>query len=161
MLRATSTTVRLKGDGESLAADPDDLRREGLEGARPGREPERDARLLVRAATYAPPEREARHRRRRHREEAPADAAEAARAERRQARDAGAAGPRQRPRGSRAAGARAEVGRPDPAAGSRLAGADARGPAGQARREREGAVRPHRVLPLAEGGHEGAVLRRR
>ena len=63
-----------------------------------------------------------------------------------------------RARGSRAPGARAQVGRPAAAAGPRRPGAAARGPAGAARAEREGALRADRVVPVAEGSDEGAVL---
>src|SRR5947208_619185 len=82
---------------------------EDFEDARPRREPNRDARLLVREAAGVAPERQARRRRRRDRQEAIADADADARAERRKARDAGAPGAGRRARGPRAAGARAEV----------------------------------------------------
>src|SRR5438132_13545603 len=127
---------------------------EVLEAARPRRGSERDARLLVRAAAPAAPEREARGRGRRHGEEAAPDADGAARAERGQARHAGAPGARLRPGGSGATGTRAEVRSPAAAPGARPAGAAARGPAGEAGREREATAGEDRGLPLAEGGHQ-------
>ena len=51
--------------------------------------------------------------------------------------------------------------RADRAAGARPAGHRARGPAGEADRLREEAAREDRGLPHQEGGHQGAVLRRR
>ena len=80
---------------------------EVLEAARPRREPDRDARLFVRAAVAAAPERQARHRGRRHVEEAARDA-DSSSSRAGQARDAGAPGAGGGPRGSRAAGARAQ-----------------------------------------------------
>src|SRR5829696_1012362 len=84
--RASATTLlghqARRTDGGLVAALHDDLPLEGVEGSRPGGEPERDTRLLVRAAVAAAPERQARDRGCRHREEA-APAPAAAGAERR------------------------------------------------------------------------------
>src|SRR3954452_15071963 len=92
-----------------IDARPDVTRRdcdqgEVLEAARPRREPERDAGLLVRAPAAVAPEREARRRRRRHLQETARAADQDARAEPRQAGHAGPRGARPEPRGSRAAG---------------------------------------------------------
>ena len=86
---------------------------------------------------------------------------DAARAEPRQARRAGAPGAGGRPRGSRASGARAQVRRPAAAPGARPQVAELEAAAGEARRVREAAFGQDRGVPLAEGGHQGAVLRRR
>src|SRR5689334_18585159 len=95
-------------DGRPDATREPDREGEDLEAAQQGGEPDRDARLFVRAAASALAERQARHRGRRHLQEAAADADGAAGAERREARDPGAAGAGGEPRGSRAAGARAQ-----------------------------------------------------
>src|SRR2546423_1506963 len=168
MLRSTSTGARLPPKSATWRFDarPDVTRLDGrqgevLEAARPRRGSRRDPRLLVRAAASAATEREARRRGRRDREEAPRDADAAARAERRQARDTGTPSGRGRSRGPRAPGARAEVRHPAAAPGARPAGAGTRGAAGEARREPEAAPGEDRGLPLAEGGHQGAVFGRR
>ena len=141
-----------------MAALHVDFQVEGLARARPRREPDRDAGLLVRADDPAAPEREARRRRRRHGEEAARAADAVDRAERRQARDAGAPGRRREPRGSRAAGARAQGGGAAAASGARHAGAAAPEPAGRADRLAAAARGEDRVVPLREGSHQGAVL---
>src|SRR5918912_3710074 len=82
-----------------------------LEAARPSGESGGDARLLVRATARAAPEREARRRRRRDGQEAAAAADGESRAVGREARVAGASGDGGGARGSRATGARAQVGR--------------------------------------------------
>src|SRR5712691_6221692 len=119
MLRATSTTVRYRctcdeeeRNGGIDVPDDDDHQGEVLDTLEPGREPERDARLFLREAARVPAERQARDRGRRHGQEAAPAPDPAARAERRQARHPGAPGGRREPRGSRAGGARAEVGYP-------------------------------------------------
>src|SRR5919204_5180600 len=101
MLRAISTSGTLtvehtkrRTDGRPDATRVADREGEDLQDAEQGGEPDRDARLLVRAAAAAPAERQARNRRRRHLEEAAPDADRSARAERREARDAGAPGAR-------------------------------------------------------------------
>src|SRR5919197_1891161 len=98
MLLAISTAgtlpakLRRRFDGRPDV--PRIARRQGedLEGSRQGREPDGDARLLVREAARAAPERQARAGPRRHREEAAADAVGEPRAERREARGPSAAG---------------------------------------------------------------------
>src|SRR5437667_1632312 len=99
MLRATSTAVRYRHicdeeepNGGSDVPDDDDHQGEVLRPLEPGREPERDARLLLREAARVTAERQARDRRRRHGEEAAPAPDRAARAERRQARDPGTPG---------------------------------------------------------------------
>src|SRR5689334_6911970 len=134
MLRSTSTAVRYPDTSDEEELDgPAVPNRRDHQGevecaAEPRREPERDARLLIRAPTRVAAERQARHRRRGHGEEAAADPDPAARAKRRPARHAGAPGARRRTRGSRPSGARAQVGDPAAAAGPRYAGDAARGP---------------------------------
>src|SRR5947199_9956470 len=83
----------------------DDPEGEDLEPAQPGREPRRDARLLLRGAAAPAPERQARHRRRRDREEAPRAAVHVDAAAGREARRAGARRREGEPRGPRARGA--------------------------------------------------------
>src|SRR5690242_13649291 len=83
-----------RANGRSDATDDDDHQGEVLEAAQPGGEALRDARLLVREAARAPPERKAWSRRRRHGQEAPRDPDADARAERSQARHPGSAGGR-------------------------------------------------------------------
>src|SRR5471030_395655 len=97
--------------GEFADARPDGTRyndRQGevLQGARPRREPERDARLLVRGAAPSAPEREARHRRRGHRQEAARAAVHVDAAAGREARRAGSRCAGGQPRGPGARGAR-------------------------------------------------------
>src|SRR5438552_6776441 len=139
MHASMSTAVTLPGtptrrtDGRSDGTHVPDHQGEILEAAQPGREPHRDARLLLRADAPAAPERQAGRRRRRDREEEARDPDAADRAERREARDAGAPGRRGRTRGPRAAGARAQGGGPDAAPGARPAGAAVGRPAGEAR----------------------------
>ena len=82
-------------------------------------------------------------------------------AERRQARHAGPPGALRRQGGSRAHGAGAQERRPDRAAVARHAGHRTRSPAAEADRLRAEAARQDRSLPHQEGGHQGAVLRRR
>src|SRR5919201_5053992 len=83
-------------DGRPHLTSNDDHQGEDLRNAEPRREPERDARLFVRAPARIAPERHARRRRRRHGEETPAAPDTATGAERRQARHAGASGGRSR-----------------------------------------------------------------
>src|SRR2546421_1422932 len=168
MLRSTITAARLtrrtatrRADGRVARTDDDSDQGEVLEAPEPSREAFRDARLLVRAAAGAAPEREARRRGRRYGEETARASNPAARAERRQARHAGTAGPRRRPRGSCARGAGAKVRGPAAAAGPRRSDQGARGAAGEARRQRAATVGARRVVPLREGSDQGAVLRRR
>src|SRR5919197_2559572 len=105
MLRSVSTAGRLPTKRPRRIDGRPDVPRvtrrqvEALEAARPRREPDRDARLLVREAARAAPERQARRGRRRPGEEADPDAERDARAERRQARDAGPPGARGGTRG--------------------------------------------------------------
>src|SRR6266566_6400651 len=106
-----------RANGRSDATDDDDHQGEVLEAAQPGGEAFRDARLLLRAATRATPERETRSRRRGHGQEASAAADADARAERRQARHAGAPGGFAGTRGPRPPGAGAQVRRPAAAPG--------------------------------------------
>src|SRR5689334_20846471 len=168
MLRSTITAGTLtarpatrRRNGEFVATDDDSDQGEVLEVPEPSREAVRDARLLVREAARAAPERQARRRGRGHLQEAAAAADAAARAERRQARHAGAPGARRGARRSGPRGPRAEVGSPAAAAGSRRADQAARAAAGEARRERAAAVRARRVVPVGEGSDQGAVLGRR
>src|SRR6266516_1251141 len=155
----TGTATR-RTDGRLDVTNLDDRQGEVLEAARPGGEPDGDARLLLREAAGAAPEREARRRRRRHGEEAARAPDDPARAERGQARHAGPPGARRGPRGSRAAGARAQGRGAAAAAGARPAGEGTRGAAGEARRLREAAAGEDRGVPLAEGSDQGAVLGR-
>src|SRR6266568_4443536 len=118
MLRSTSTVARLacrpatrRTNGRPDVTNHDDHQGEVLGPAEPRREPQRDARLLLREAAGVAAERQARDRRRRHGQEAARAADAAAPAERRQARDAGTPGGRREPGGPRAAGTRAEIGR--------------------------------------------------
>src|SRR5437016_4714569 len=104
MLRATSTPIRYRGtcdeeerNGGIDVPDDDDHQGEVVGAAEPGREPERDTRLLLREAARVPAERQAGDRGRRHGEEAAPAPDHAARAERRQARNAGAPGARGEP----------------------------------------------------------------
>ena len=90
---------------------------EGLEAARPGRGPRRDARLQLPEAAGVAAERQEGHRRRRHGQEAPADAVLQARAVGRQARHPGPPGARRRPRGPRPHRAGAQERRADRASG--------------------------------------------
>src|ERR687886_1871119 len=167
MLRSTITKARLtartatrRADGRADGTDDDADQGEVLAAPEPCREAVGDARLLVRAPARAAPEREARGRRRGHGQEAAAAANAAARAERSEAGDPGAPGACGRPRGSRPAGARAEVRGSAAAAGPRRPGSGARAAAGEARRERAAAVGARRGLPVREGSHQGAVLGR-
>ena len=124
-------------------------------------DPSRDARLRLPEAGRAASERQEGHRRRRHVEEAPPDAVPEARAAGGQARHAGPPGAVAGPRGPGPRRARAQDRRPDRAPVARPAGHGAREPAGAADREREEAAHEDRGLPDEEGGHQGAVLRRR
>src|SRR4051794_6756099 len=167
MLLAISTSGTLtaepetrRTDGRPDAASEPDREVEDVQDAEQGGEPDRDARLLLRAAAAASAERQARDRRRRHVEETAPDADPAARADRRQARDPGAAGARRQPRGSRAPGPRAQDGRAAAAPGARPADPRPRGPAGETRLVRAAAAGEDRGLPHAEGGDQGAVLGR-
>src|ERR687887_490163 len=123
MLRSISTAgtlppkLRRRSDGRLDVPRVPRRQVEALEAARPRGEPDRDARLLVREAARAAPERQARRGRRRHGEEADPDAERDARAERRQARDAGPPGARGGARRPRPAGAGAQV--RDPAAAAK------------------------------------------
>ena len=82
-------------------------------------------------------------------------------AERRQARHAGPPGAVLRPGGPRPSGAGAQERRPDGAAGARHAGRRTGRAAAEADRLRAEAAREDRGVPHEEGGHQGAVLRRR
>ena len=129
--------------------------------ARQGRGSGRDAGVQLPEADGAAPERQEGHRRRRHVQEAPPAPAAEARAAGRQAGHAGAAGARAESRGSRARRARAQAVRPDRTAVARRPGPGARGPAAVARRQGAEAAVEDRPVPDQEGGHQGAVLRRR
>ena len=137
------------------------LQVEGLEDARQGRGSGGDARVQLPEADRAAAEGQEGAGRRRHVEEAPPAAAGEARAAGRQARHAGPPGAGRRQRGARARRARAQAGRAGRAPGTRPAGRRARAPAGAADRLRAEAAHEDRGLPLEEGGHQGAVLRRR
>src|SRR5437870_6998095 len=147
-----------RANGRSDGTDDDDHQGEVLEAAQPGGEALRDARLLLRAAARAAPEREAGRRRRRHGQEASAAADADPRTERRQARHAGPPGALAGARRSRPPGTRAQVRGAAAAPGARRADQAARGSAGEARRERATALDAGRGLPLREGSDQGAVL---
>src|SRR5689334_21076222 len=93
----------------------DDPEGEDLRPAGPGREPRRDARLLVRGAAAPAPERQARDRGCRHGEEAARDPVHLDAAAGREARRPGARRGEGQPRGSRPRGADAQGGDPGPA----------------------------------------------
>ena len=145
-------------NGRSDVTRVADRESEVLEAAQPGGEPDRDARLLLRADADAAPERQARRRRCRHGEETARDPDAEGRAERRQARDPGATGARRQPRGSRTPGAREEGRGAAAAPGARRPGQAAPDPAGQPHRRAADARDAHRGVPLAEGSSESAVL---
>src|SRR5207302_1941570 len=129
-----------RANGRSDGTDDDDHQGEVLEAAQSGGKALRDARLLVRAAARAAPEREAGSRRRGHGQEASAAADPDPRAERRQARHAGAPGGLAGTRGPCQSGAGAQVRGPAATSGARRPDQAARGAAGEARRERATAV---------------------
>ena len=134
---------------------------EGLEAARSRRGPRRDPGLQLPEAGRAAAERQEGHRRRRHREEAPADAAQKLEQQvvklDTQARQALAAGNEEL---ARTALERKNV------AQTELQGLDRRSPSSRAQQQKltdneAEAAREDRGLPHQEGGHQGAVLRRR
>ncbi len=135
---------------------------QGEQGARPRREPGRDARLQLSAAARDAAEGQARRRRRGHRQEAPA-AADATSSSR--ASSSSTARPARRWRADREDLARTALERKVLIQGQ-LQDLDqqiaaARGPAAGAGRSGAGDVGEGRGLPHPEGGHQGAVLGRR
>src|SRR5439155_13052042 len=117
MLLERSTGGRLAIANEAIGrtdagldgTSDDDPEGEDFGPAEPGREPRRNARLLVRGAAAPAPERQARHRRRRDGEEAARAAVHVDAAAGREARRPGARRDQGQPRGSRSRGADAEV----------------------------------------------------
>ena len=105
-----------QGEWRVLLQSPEgDLSGEGKQGSRCGREPERDARPLVREADRAADQGAPRRRRRRHQQEAPRAPGRQAPGERRQPRASGRGRAPGRPRGPGPHGARAQGRRPGPA----------------------------------------------
>ena len=139
----------------------DDRQGEVEQASRPRRGSGRDARLLVRGAAPAAPERQARHRRPDDREEAARAAVHVDAEAVGQARRPGTRRAEGRPRGSRARGAHPQGGARRAARRADGAGPAARGAAAEADRGPEDAAGEGRVLPHAEGSDQGAVLGRR
>ena len=135
---------------------------EDLEAARPCRGPGRDARLRLPEAGRAAPERQEGDRRRHHVEEAAPDAVRRSSSSR-----SSSSTPRpvrRSPRAARISPAPRSSARPSPRPSSSRStrrSQELAAPAGAADREREEAARQDRGLPHQEGGHQGAVLRRR
>src|SRR3954453_17821222 len=164
MLRSRSTGGRLvaestrRANGRSDRTDDNADQGEVFEAAQPRGKALRNARLLVRAAARAAPERQARSRRCGDGEEAAAAPDAVPRAERGQARHASAPGGFAGTRGSRSPGAGAEIRGAAAAAGARRTDQAAGSATAEARRKRATAIRAGRVLPLREGSNQGAVL---